>query len=181
MKNWKIIAIIGGIIIAIILLFVATFISTNNKAINLEEQINGASSEIEVQEKRRVDLIYNLVDTVEAYAEYENKTLTAVTEARTNVSNGNIEEAQMTITAVAEAYPELKASENYNQLMTELSVTENMIAQSRNNYNTQVKGYNKFVRSFPASMILNIMGYEKVDFTYTEYEAPEDAPQNLFN
>lgn len=181
MKNFKIFAIIGGIIVALILLFVVMFATTNNRAINLEEQINGASSEIEVQEKRRVDLIYNLVDTVEAYAEYEGATLANVTEARTDVVNGNIEEAQMAITAVAEAYPELKASENYNQLMTELALTENMIAQSRNNYNTQVKEYNKFVRSFPASMILNIMGYEKVEFSYTEYEAPEDAPQNLFD
>lgn len=181
MKNFKIFAIVGGIIIALILLFVVMFATINNRAINLEEQINGASSEIEVQEKRRVDLIYNLVDTVEAYAEYEGTTLTNVTEARTDVANGNIEEAQMAITAVAEAYPELKASENYNQLMTELALTENMIAQSRNNYNTQVKEYNKFIRSFPANMILNIMDYEKVEFSYTEYEAPEDAPQNLFD
>lgn len=180
MKDYKIVLIILGIIVALMLMFFVTFASINNRAISLEEQINGASSEIEVQEKRRVDLIYNLVDTVEAYAEYEGSTITAVTEARNDANNGNIEDAQMAITAVAEAYPELKASENYNQLMTELALTENMIAQSRNNYNTQVKEYNKFVRSFPASMILNMMGYEKVEFDYTEYEAPEDAPQNLF-
>lgn len=181
MKNFKLITIIGGIVIALILLFVVIFASTNNRAISLEEQINGAASEIEVQEKRRVDLIYNLVDTVEAYAEYEGATLASVIEARTDVDNGNIEEAQMAITAVAEAYPDLKASENYNQLMTELALTENMITQSRNNYNAQIKEYNKFVRSFPANMILNIMGYEQVEFNYTEYEAPEDAPQNLFD
>lgn len=181
MKNFKFFAIICGIVVALILLFVVMFATTNNCAINLEEQINGASSEIEVQEKRRVDLIYNLVDTVEAYAKYEGTTLATVTEARTDVDNGNIEEAQMAITAVAEAYPELKASENYNQLMTELALTENMIAQSRNNYNVQVKEYNKFVRSFPASMFLNIMSYEKVDFNYTDYNVSEDAPQNLFD
>lgn len=181
MKNIKVALITVGIILAISLLVVAIFATTNNRAISLEEQINGASSEIEVQEKRRVDLIYNLVDTVEAYAKHESETLSAVTEARSDVASGNVDEAQVAIKAVAEAYPELKANENYNQLMTELSVTENMIAQSRNNYNTQVKQYNKFVRSFPASMILNIMGYEKVDFGYTEYEAPEDAPQNLFD
>lgn len=181
MKNLKIFAIIGGIIVALILLFVVMFASTNNRAISLEEQINGAVSEIEVQEKRRVDLIYNLVDTVEAYAEHESSTLAAVVEARNDAASGNIEEAQVAIEAVAEAYPELKANENYNQLMTELALTENMIAQSRNNYNNQVKAYNKYVRSFPASMILNIMGYEKIDFSYTEYEAPEDAPQNLFD
>lgn len=181
MKNFKIFAIIGGIIVALILFFVVMFASTNNRTISLEEQINGANSEIEVQEKRRVDLIYNLVDTVEAYAEHESNTLTAVVEARNDAANGNVEEAQIAIEAIAEAYPELKANENYNQLMTELALTENMIAQSRNNYNNQVKAYNKYVRSFPASMILNIMRYEKIDFSYTEYEAPEDAPQNLFD
>ena len=181
MKNFKIIAIIVGIFVAIALFFTVIFVTTNNRAISLEEQINGASSEIEVQEKRRVDLIYNLVDTVKAYAEHESSTLAAVVEARNDAANGNVEEAQVAIEAVAEAYPELKANENYNQLMSELALTEYIIAQSRNNYNTQVKEYNKFVRSFPASMILNMMGYEKVDFSYTEYEAPEDAPQNLFD
>lgn len=181
MRNFKMFAIISSIFIISILLFAVIFATTNNRAISLEEQINGASSEIKVQEKRRVDLIYNLVDTVEAYSKYEGTTLATVTEARTDVDNGNIEEAQMAITAVAEAYPELKASENYNQLMTELALTENMIAQSRNNYNVQVKEYNKFVRSFPASMFLNIMSYEKVDFNYTDYNVSEDAPQNLFD
>lgn len=181
MKNFKVIGIFVGIILAIGLLITMMFASTNNKAIRLEEQINGANSEIEVQEKRRVDLIYNLVDTVEAYAQHEKETLAAVTEMRADAKNGNIQEVQMSLNAVAEAYPELKANTNYNQLMTELSVTENLIAQSRNNYNQQVKAYNKFTRSFPANIILNTMGYEKVEFDYTEYEAPSDAPQNLFD
>ena len=91
-----------------------------------------------------------------------------------------MESAQLAIKAVAEAYPELKASENYKQLMTELALTENQIAQYRQNYNEQVRAYNRAVRSFPNNLILGMMGYEKIDSVYTDYQAPTDAPQNLF-
>ena len=82
--------------------------------------------------------------------------------------------------AVAEQYPELKANENYKQLMTELALTENQIAQYRNNYNQQVRAYNKLIRSFPAGFLLRVMNYQAIDTTYADYDAPEDAPQNLF-
>ena len=84
------------------------------------------------------------------------------------------------LNAVSEQYPELKANENYQQLMTELAMTENSIAQYRNNYNEQVKAYNKFVRQFPNSIILGIMGYAPIETQYTDYDAPEDAPTDLF-
>lgn len=180
MKNYKMPLIIASVVVAVGLMFAGMFVSTNNKAINLEEQIHEASASIEVQEKRRIDLVYNLVDTVQAYADHEKSTLQAVTEARANVKGGNIEEAQMVLQAVGEAYPELKSNENYKQLMTELSLTENMIAEHRNNLNMQIKSYKKFCRKFPNSFILNVLGYEVVEATYTEYNAPADAPQNLF-
>lgn len=179
MKN-KTTWIILGIILAVILLFVCIFAGTNNKAVFLEEQINGAQANINVAEKRRVDLVYNLVDAVQAYQDYEGKTLEAITEARTSADSGNIEEAKLSINAVAEAYPELKANENYQQLMNELAMTENQIAQYRSNYNEQVRAYNKMIRSFPNNIILSILGYEKVEVVYTDYNAPVDAPQKLF-
>ncbi len=169
-----------GIIIAIILMIVGMFVGTNNTAINLEEQIKESKSSINIQEKRREDLIYNLVDTVESYNKYEQDTMTRIIEARTQVNNGNVEEAEILINAVAEQYPELKSNENYKTLMTELAVTENLIAEHRNNYNIQVKNYNKHIKAFPNNIILNIMGYEKMESTYLEYEASEDAPRNLF-
>ena len=169
-----------GIIIAIILMIVGMFVGTNNTAINLEEQIKESKSSINIQEKRREDLIYNLVDTVESYNKYEQDTMTRIIEARTQASNGNVEEAEILINAVAEQYPELKSNENYKTLMTELAVTENLIAEHRNNYNIQVKNYNKHIKAFPNNIILNIMGYEKMESTYLEYEASEDAPRNLF-
>lgn len=169
-----------GIILGIILMIVGMFVGINNTAINLEEQIKESKSGINIQEKRREDLIYNLVDTVESYNKYEQNTMTKITEARTKANNGNVEEAEILINAVAEQYPELKSNENYKTLMTELAVTENLIAEHRNNYNIQVKQYNKHIKTFPNSIILNMMGYEKLDNTYLEYKASEDAPKNLF-
>lgn len=179
MKN-KTTWIVVGIVLAIILLIGGLFISSNNKAIFLEEQINAAQADINVAEKRRYDLVFNLVDAVQSYQDYEGETMESIVSARNSMEHGDVEGAQIEITAVAEAYPELKANENYKQLMNELALTENQIAQYRNNYNEQVRSYNKMVRSFPNNIILNILGYEAIDTTYTEYDAPVDAPQDLF-
>lgn len=170
----------GGIILGIIMLFVCMFIGTNNTAINLEEQIKESKSAINVQEKRREDLLYNLVDTVESYNKYEQDTMTKIVEARAKASSGQVEEAQVLINAVAEQYPELKSNEHYKTLMNELSTTENLIAQYRENYNIQVKQYNKHIKKFPNSTILDMMGYEKLDNNYLEYDASENAPRDLF-
>lgn len=170
-----------GVVVALGILAFTMVISAQNKAINLEEQINESSSAIEVQEKRRADLIINLVDTVESYNIHEKETLTLLTEARSQASNGSVEEAQLTIQAVTEAYPELKSQANYQTLMTELSTTENLIAEYRNNFNIQVKAYNKHVRKFPNSMLLGMSGYEQINIEYLEYEASSDAPTNLFD
>lgn len=93
---------------------------------------------------------------------------------------GDIENVTMAITAVSEAYPELKSNENYKQLMNELSMTENLIAECRSNYNKQIKEYNRYVRKFPTKIFLNMLGYEVQDYTYIDYEVSSDAPQNLF-
>ena len=145
----------------------------------MEEQINAAQADINVAEKRRYDLVFNLVDAVQSYQDYEGETMESIVSARNSMEHGDVEGAQIEITAVAEAY-ELKANENYKQLMNELALTENQIAQYRNNYNEQVRSYNKMVRSFPNNIILNILGYEAIDTTYTDYDAPVDAPQDLF-
>lgn len=165
------------IIAAIILVIAATFISVGNGVIDKEEQIYGAKASIEVEEKRRIDLIPNLVEVVQQYATYESETLAKVIEMRTAASEGgNVENAGTVFKAVAEAYPELKADTQYQQLMTELSLTENKIAQVRENYNTQVRSFNKYTRKFPNSMILNMQGYENPNFKYLEFGAPSDAP-----
>ena len=94
--------------------------------------------------------------------------------------NGNIKEAKSVINAVAEQYPNLKSNENYKQITTEMSVTENLIAEYRNNYNYQVKEYTKYIKRFPTNIILSILGYDKKEYNYLDYEVSENAPTNLW-
>ena len=135
-------------------------------------------SDIKVQEKRRIDLLPNLVDTIKQYDKHEAETLQAIVDGRG--STGDIENVTTAITAVAEAYPELKSNENYKQLMTELATTENMIAQYRESYNKQVGTYIRYVKGFPARQFLSWTGYEVLDYQRLDYQAPVDAPTNLF-
>lgn len=177
--NKTVIITLSAVIMTIILCVFATQ-GVQNKAIGLEEQILTASSDIEVQEKRRVDLIYNLVDTVKEYDKHEAETLKNIVEARGS-KGGDISDVTTVLSAVTEAYPDLKSNENYKQLMTELTVTENMMLDYRTNYNKQIKEYNRYVRKFPNRMILNLLGYETVSYTYLEYNSPSNAPKDLFN
>jgi LemA protein len=177
-RNVKLGLIILVGIIAVFLAVVFGVQGSQNKAFVLEEQVQTASADIKVQEKRRVDLVYNLADCVKQYDKHEADTLKNVVEGRG--STGDIENVSMAITAVSEAYPELKSNENYKQLMTELSMTENMIAEYRSNYNKQIKEYNRYVRKFPARLFLSFLGYEIQDYTYLDFDAPETAPQELF-
>lgn len=171
------IIIIAGVL-AVILLCIFAVQSSQNKAFALEEQVNTAQSDIKVQEKRRVDLVYNLVDCVKQYDNHEAETLKAIVDGRS--SSGNIENVTTAIAAVSEAYPELKSSENYKQLMNELAMTENLIAEYRSNYNKQIKEYNRYVRKFPTRIFLSMLGYEIQEYNYLNYEISSDAPQNLF-
>lgn len=179
-KSWKLPLIIIGIVIAVIGLSVFAFNSIPNTAIGYEEQITNAQSEIKIQEKRRADLIPNLVDCVKQYDKHEYETLMAVVEARGTNSDTVAEDIKTMISAVAEQYPELKSNENYKELMNELATTENKIAKTRSNYNTWVSTYNSYCRRFPNKQILNMMGYEKQGFEKLNYDISEDAPVNLF-
>lgn len=178
-SNWKLPLIIAAGVVAIVIMCVFAVQSSQNKAIALEEQVSTAMSDIKVQEKRRVDLVYNLADCVKQYDKHEADTLAAVVAGRGS-SAGDIENVTTVLTAVSEAYPELKSNENYKELMNELSMTENLISEYRSNYNKQIKEYNRFVRKFPTRNFLGMLGYEIQDYTYLDYQAPSDAPQNLF-
>lgn len=177
----KLVLIIVAIVLAVVALFVFAFQGVQNKAISYEEQINTAQSDIKVQEKRRADLIPNLVDCVKAYDEHEYQTLMDVVNARGASSDASVNEIQTMIKAVAEAYPDLKSNENYKELMNELATTENLIANYRSNFNTWVKTYNQYTRKFPNKQILGMLGYEKLEYAYLDYNVSEDAPTNLFD
>lgn len=182
MKSWKLVLIILAVIVALAMVFVFAFQGVQNHAISLEEQISTAQSEIKIQEKRRADLIPNLVDCVKDYNEHEYNTLMQIVEARGANSDDVAEEIKTAINVVAEQYPELKANENYEKLMTELSTTENLIAQTRSNYNNWVTQYNTYVKKFPNRGILNMLGYEVQTYAKMDFaNVSSDAPQNLFN
>lgn len=172
--------IIVGIVVAFVLLIAGIFVTTNNRAISLEEQVLTADSDVQTQEKRRADLIYNLADCVKEYDKHEADTLLAVVDARNN-GGVDIENVTTSIAAVAEQYPELKSNENYKELMNELATTENLIAQYRQSYNNEVRAYKKYVRKFPHKQILGMMGYEVINYSYLEYSTEDRQPvSNLF-
>ena len=178
-KNlWKVVLIIIGIIASIIL-FSFIFVQTQiNSAISLEQQIESSQSDINVQEKRRADLIPNLVECVKSYSEYEYNTLKDVIAER----GADTDNAAQMINAVAEQYPQLKADTTYINLMNELSVTENLIAQFRSSYNNRVKDYNYYINSFPHTFTLPLGGYTAKTYEYLQYEhVSSDAPLVEFN
>lgn len=178
MSKWKLPLIICSAIAATTLLGVFGLQSSQNKAISLEESVTTAESDINVQEKRRVDLVYNLADCIEQYDSHESETLTKLAD---NMGNGNnVEDVNTAIAAVTYSYPELKSNDNYKQLMNELSTTENMIAQYRENYNKSIDKYRRYIRKFPTRIFLDWTGYEVQDYEKLDYQAPVDAPQNLF-
>jgi LemA protein len=177
----KLTLIIISIVLAVMLFGVFALNSIPNQAISYEEQITTAQSEIKIQEKRRADLIPNLVDCVKAYDKHEYETLMAVVEARGTNSDSSVQEIQTMITAVAEQYPELKSNENYKELMNELSTTENKIARVRSNYNEWVSKYNSYVKKFPNKQILGFLGYEVAEYQKLTFDISSDAPTDLFD
>lgn len=177
---WKVVLIVVAIIVAVTLMIVFGVQSYGNRAISMEEQVTTAKSDVNVQEKRRVDLLGNLVDCVKNYDKHEYETLKAIVDGRSS-DDDKSEEIKTSIKAVSEAYPELKSNENYKQLMNELSTTENLIANYRENYNKQVKTYKAYVRKFPQRVFLDFLGYEVQDFQLLNFgDDLQDAPQNLF-
>ena len=168
--------VIGAIVLGLFFWFQGNY----NKMVRMDEGVQAAWSQVENVYQRRADLIPNLVDCVKAYDEHEYQTLMDVISARGVDSDRAINEIQNMIGAVSEAYPDLKSSENYRELMNELATTENLIANYRSNYNSWIKNYNQYVRKFPNKQFLNMLGYEIMSYSYLDYNVSEDAPTNLF-
>jgi LemA protein len=179
------------IVLIVIVLVIIWAIAIYNKFIKLRNRTDEAWSDIDVQLKRRYDLIPNLIKTVKGYAAHESATFEKVTEARTVAMNaGSVQEhaqaenilsgALKSLFAVSEAYPELKANENFLNLQNELSDTENKIQAARRFYNTNIRDLNIGVESFPQNVIANMFKFEKKEFfELDEVEAEEvkEAPK----
>ena len=176
--------VIGIVILVIVILLVGFLILSYNGLVRARNRVDNASSQIEVQQKRRYDLIPNLVETVKGYAAHERETLEAVTAARANASNaqqgGDVHaqaEAENTLTgtlkslfAVAEAYPDLKANQNFLNLQEELTATEDRIAYSRQFFNDSVLSYNNAIQTFPRNVLAGMFNFEKREFFDAEPE-----------
>lgn len=178
--KWVKPALIIGAIILFLLLLIPIFSGTYNRVVTLEENINTSKSNINKEEQRRVDLFNNLADAVLSARTFEQETQTKIAEARSQANKGQVDQALLTISNVVEAYPEIKSTALYDKTMTEFSVTENRLAGYREQYNTDVRSYNRKVRSFPANLVLGIMGYDKQDFKYLEYDVPSQGHRDLF-
>lgn len=170
------------IIIGVIVVLGIYLAATYNGFVLLRERIEEALSGIDVQLKRRADLIPNLVETVKGYAKHEKTVFENVTKARSAlISAGNLQEkaeannmltsALKSVFAVAEAYPELKANSNFQDLQRQLEDTEDKVAYSRQFYNANVLDLNTKVQTFPANIMANMFGFKQFEFfTATEEE-----------
>lgn len=185
------IAIVILIILAILVLWV---IVVYNNLVRLKNRTEEAWSDIDVQLKRRHNLIPNLVETVKGYAAHEKKVLTDVTEARTRAmsaeAKGDVREsaqaenmlagALKSLFAVAENYPNLKANQNFLSLQEDLTDTENKIQAARRFYNANARDFNIKQETFPSNIIAKIFGFKKAEFFEVEEETERKTPEVKF-
>jgi LemA protein len=176
------------VLLGIVLLLVVLGVLFYNNLVRLRNRVDNSWAQIEVQLKRRWDLIPNLIETVKGYAAHERETFEAVTAARTRAqqaqtpaetaqAEGILGQALGRLFAVAEAYPELQADENFRQLQTELAETENRIATSRQVYNDTVLTYNNAIQTFPGAVLAGPLGFTGREFFDVEDEAQREPPR----
>lgn len=163
------------VLIAVVVLVAIIFFYYYNRFSVLENRIDNSLSQIDVQLKRRADLIPNLVDTVKGYAKHEKAAIKAVTDARKALvsakgvegkvkADKQLEGALKTIFAIAENYPDLKANTNFLELQKELSSTEDRVAYARQYYNDSILSYNNLCRTFPGKFFAGIYGRKSKDY-----------------
>ena len=180
------------ILLIIIVLLVVFVVSMYNSLIGLRNQVKNAWSQIDVQLKRRHDLIPNLIETVKGYMNHERATLENITNARSKavsaqgVSEKAQAEAQLTeamgkFNLVVENYPDLKANQNFLALQEELTSTENKISFSRQNYNDQVLFYNNKIQMFPSNIMANMFNFKEEVFFQVEEKSEREVPKVSFS
>ncbi|MHC4783859.1 MAG: LemA family protein [Planctomycetota bacterium] len=185
-------ALIGLLVVVGAIVLAAVFvIGIYNALIRLRNQVDNAWSQIDVQLKRRHDLIPNLVETAKGYMEHERGTFEAITEARSRAMGANtpaeagkaegaLTDALSKFMLVVENYPDLKANQNFLSLQETLTSTENKIAFSRQGYNDQVLFYNNKIQMFPSNIIAGMFNFGKREFFEIENEAEREVPKVEF-
>jgi LemA protein len=179
------------IVVVVLVLLILSIIGIYNALIRLRNQVDNAWSQIDVQLKRRHDLIPNLVETARGYMKHERETFEEITKARSQAMGAkNVAEASKAEGAlggalgrfmlVVENYPDLKANQNFLALQEELTSTENKISFSRQNYNDQVLFFNNKIQMFPSNIIANMFSFGKRDFFEIEAPAEREVPKVSF-
>ena len=174
------------VIAAIIVLILLWFIGVNNALVSLRNKVRNQFSQIDVQLKKRYDLIPNLVETVKGYAKHESETLEAVMKARASYASATTDsekveasnemtKAVSKLLAVAEAYPDLKANANFLDLQQQLKEIEDKIGYARQFYNDSVMVYNNKIEMFPSSIVANMRGFKAEAF----FQAAEQERENV--
>ena len=187
------------IIIAVVAILAIWGVSSYNGLVKMDESVNTAWSNVENQYQRRADLIPNLVNTVKGYAAHEKETLEAVMAARSKATQMTVDADNLTpeklqeyqkaqgeigsalgrLLAITEAYPDLKANENFKELQAQLEGTENRISVERRNFNETARSYNTSTRTFPKTIIASMCGFEKRPYFEAE-EGSQKAPEVKF-
>jgi LemA protein len=186
--------IIGIIILAIVVILIIAFIAIYNGLVGLRNQVKNAWAQIDVQLKRRYDLIPNLIETVKGYMQHERQTLESVTNARNLAQSlssagvadrakaeGELSGALSRLLAVVENYPNLKANQNFLALQEELTSTENKISFSRQYYNDSVLRYNNQTQMFPSNIIAGMTGFKSGEFFEVKTAEEREAPKVNFS
>ena len=177
----------AGILVIVLLICIGIY----NALVRLRNQVDNAWSQIDVQLKRRHDLIPNLVETAKGYMKHEQETFKAITEARSralgannvkdaSAAEGALGAALSQFMLVVENYPDLKANQNFLSLQEELTSTENKIAFARQSYNDQVLFFNNKIQMFPSNVVAGMFAFTKRDFFEIENAAEREVPQVSF-
>jgi LemA protein len=187
------------IVIALVAIVAIWAVSGYNSLVKMDESVSTAWSNVENQYQRRADLIPNLVNTVKGYAAHEKETLEAVMSARSKATQMTVNAENLTpeklqeyqkaqgeigaalgrLLAITEAYPDLKANENFKELQAQLEGTENRISVERRNFNEVARSYNTAVRTFPKTIIASMFGFDKRPYFEAE-EGANKAPEVQF-
>jgi LemA protein len=179
------------VVAAVLVLLILSFIGIRNGMIRSRNRVDESWSGIDVQLKRRHDLVPNLVETVKGYAAHEKQTFQAVTDARANAmkatgvedvskAEGELGRALANVQAVAEQYPDLKATENFQQLSRNLSELEDEIQAARRIYNSNVQAYNSKIQVFPNSVVANMGGFTAREFFEITEPSDRETPAVSF-
>jgi LemA protein len=191
--------IIVGVIVFLVFMLYRFFAGTYNNMVSREEGVTSAWSQVENVYQRRLDLIPNLVNTVKGAADFEKSTLTAVIEARANATQVKVDPKNLTaeqlgkfqaaqgelssalgrLMVVVEQYPQLKANQNFLELQSQLEGTENRITVERQKFNEVVQEYNKYIRSFPQTILAGMYGFTQKAY-FAADKGAEKAPKVEF-